>query len=131
MTRCLLAVCVFFGATSASAEDRWTYLFQDLRGTRHYVDERDFSAEGERSKLTLLYDFSAPRELGAMSSVSRVEMDCPGHRYRYLYQKLFTEAGGRGQVLWESTGVHTAWQDIPVGTVAPQIWKLGCEVTRK
>jgi hypothetical protein len=114
--------------SSAPAYAEWMSLGESDAGTTVYADSATIRREGDRAKMSVLFDFKiiqAKADVSYLSAKAQMEYDCAQQRFEGLTVLYFSDNMGNGKLLDRSSGKNR-WLRISPGSLDHALWKLAC-----
>lgn len=118
-----IAALLLLAAAPAFAE--WVLVY-DTEEASFYIDPATMGKEGRRLKVTGLQDLRVRDIDGAASRRAQAEYDCAQARYRLVSLLVYSDAMGRGKILWSMDANPDGWTSIPPGTGIEVFLAMAC-----
>ena len=123
----MLAAALLLQTASAAAE--WVRIGEvDDGAAIVYIDPASAQRKGERVRVSVLRDFTAPRPVGrerAQSVKEQWETDCKDYQARMLEFFWMSEKMGAGNVVLANRDVGN-WRRVVPRTVVESLWNTAC-----
>ena len=127
MKKSLLITLLLLSCVPAYAEWMPVYEIRQL-ATTIFVDPQTILKEGDRVKISVLYD-SKSAQFGRggplLSTQARSEFDCSQVRSRVLALTDFSGNEGSGKIVY-SNSAEQKWEPVVPGSVSQTLWRVAC-----
>ena len=99
----LLLVIIFTFLFSTTSWGEWSYVTENVDGSKYYYDKDRIRKSGKYIYLWELTDYLKPSPYGDLSVTKYIQLDCSIFRYKILKFQSYNNSMGEGEQTSNST----------------------------